>query len=172
MRGSIFLGAKYPRHTTKISAEAAREAAGLVEVTDWKNWFRTHKSLLYSADLNTFVTNVPLGRKNSVASLSAMSTSSAWPNASLFHWLPTLGAPSCKTLQGVNTTAVGTQITLISLHISRPFFDDLFNLSSAFRSCDVFLKRKHVWNGLDGIQINTDNNSLGRHIFSGDLKPI
>jgi hypothetical protein len=81
-RGSIFLGAKYPRQTTKISADAAREAAGLVDVTDVKNWFKTHSNLLYSADLKTLVTKVPLGRKNSVANLSAISTSSAWPKAS------------------------------------------------------------------------------------------
>lgn len=60
---------------------------------------------------------------------------------------------------------------LLYLHVSGPFFDDLFNLGAALGRGDVFLQRKNVWDGLDSIQINTDDNSLGRHIFSGDLKP-
>ena len=40
--GSIFFGAKYAWHTTKISALSLREACGFVASTFWKNCWNTH----------------------------------------------------------------------------------------------------------------------------------
>ena len=65
-------------------------------------WCRTRGKL----HLKIFVTNVPRGPRNSVASRSASSTSADCEYASLAHTPPTLGAPSWITVSAIAPPSV------------------------------------------------------------------
>mmetsp|Transcript_2033 Transcript_2033/g.7099 ORF Transcript_2033/g.7099 Transcript_2033/m.7099 type:complete len:255 (-) Transcript_2033:77-841(-) len=102
--GSIFAGALYPRHVTKISADSLRLACGFVLSTLSKRAPKAYSRAVYSLLRNTFVTNVPPGLRKSVARCSASSVSAACVYASRAHAPPTLGAPSCSTTSKASTS--------------------------------------------------------------------
>jgi hypothetical protein len=70
------LGALNPTPTTKVYADAKRDALGLVIYTFSKNFLNTHINELVSVDLNILVMKYPPGLRKSVASLKALKTNS------------------------------------------------------------------------------------------------
>lgn len=69
------LGARKPAQTTKISADANRDALGLVASTFSKNLLKTHIRDWKSVDLKTFVTKYPPYLRKEHANFSAARTS-------------------------------------------------------------------------------------------------